>query len=161
MIHLSGGIGGGCTGGFLFLCFVIYMLHRLLRPATRTHPGNPSDIVIRVKHEGCENQNGAGADTLFPRYSAFSESCSVEPVSFLLERNDMCSHFLLQRKFLCWYDINLALVGFWNLCNPSIRTNEFSLRSDCTIIKWYMRSLRIYAHPQYLNYLSPIALTKG
>lgn len=109
MIDLSGGIGGGCKGGFLFLCFVIYMLHRLLRPATRTHPGNPSDIVIRVKHEGCENQNGAGADTLFPRYSAFSEPCSVEPVCFLLERNDLCSHFLLQRKF---FMLNMTLISF-------------------------------------------------
>lgn len=77
MTHLGGEIGGGCTSGFLFLCFVIYMLYRLLRSDTRTHPGISSD---RVKHEGSENQNGASADTFPFRYSAVSESYPVEPV---------------------------------------------------------------------------------
>ena len=69
MIHLSGGIGGGCTGGFLFLCFVIYMFYRLL--PISLFVSNMKDVRIK---------NGAGADTLPPPYSAFFKSCSVELV---------------------------------------------------------------------------------
>lgn len=69
MIHLSGGIREGCTGGFLFLCFVIYMLYRLL--PISLFVSNMKDVRIK---------NGAGADTLPPPYSAFIKSCSVELV---------------------------------------------------------------------------------
>ena len=67
MIHLSGGIGGGCISGFL--CFVIYMLYRLL--PISLFVSNMKDVRIK---------NGAGADTLPPPYFAFFKSCSVELV---------------------------------------------------------------------------------
>ena len=96
MTHLGGEIGGGCTGGFLFLCFVIYMLYRLLiqERIQGFLPMASNMKAMRIKM------------ALVPTHSLFDIPQLPSPALWsrfvvLLERNDLYSHFLIQRKILC------------------------------------------------------------